>query len=120
MCAGLFVLVLGLLRGNTAGWSSTGIVAGLTAAAVLLASFVVIQQRKEQPMMPLGLFANRSFAGAQVAAFAISASFFAMFFYATIYVQAMLVWDAVETPAVLLEGIARSCTPAGLAIEGSA
>ena len=38
MCAGLFVLVLGLLRGNTAGWSSTGIVAELTAAAVLLAS----------------------------------------------------------------------------------
>ena len=70
-------------------------------------------------MMPLGLFANRSFTGAQEAAFAISPSFFAMFFYATIYVQAILVWHAVETPAVLLEGIARSCTPAGLDIEGS-
>ena len=45
MCAGVFVLVLGLLRGNTAGWSSTGIVAELTAAAVLLAGCVVIQQR---------------------------------------------------------------------------
>ena len=42
-----------------------------------------------------------------------------MFFYAIIYVQAILVWDAVEAPAVLLEGIARSSTPAGLDTEGS-
>ena len=90
LCAGLFLLVLALVRGNTDGWSSAGIVAELIAAAVLLASFVVIQQRKKQPMMPLGLFANRAFTGAQVAAFAISASFFAMFFYATIYLQAVL------------------------------
>jgi predicted MFS family arabinose efflux permease len=86
----LFLLVLALLRGNSDGWSSTGIVVELTAAAVLLAGFVVIQQTKKQPMLPLGLFANRSFTGAQVAAFAISASFFAMFFYATIYLQAVL------------------------------
>jgi EmrB/QacA subfamily drug resistance transporter len=90
LCAGLFLLVLALLRGNTAGWSSTGIIAELAAGAALLAGFVVIQQTKKQPMMPLGLFANRSFTGAQVAAFAISASFFAMFFYATIYLQAVL------------------------------
>jgi EmrB/QacA subfamily drug resistance transporter len=90
LCAGLFLLVLALLRSNTVGWSSAATVAELTAAAVLLAGFLVIQQTKEQPMMPLGLFANRSFTGAQVAAFAISASFFAMFFYATIYLQAVL------------------------------
>jgi EmrB/QacA subfamily drug resistance transporter len=90
LCAGLFLLVLALLRGNTVGWSSPAIVVELTAAAVLLAGFVLIQQTKKEPMMPLGLFSNRSFTGAQVAAFAISASFFAMFFYATIYLQAVL------------------------------
>ena len=52
LCAGLFLLVLALVRGNTDGWSSAGIIAELIAAAVLLASFVVIQQRKKQPMMP--------------------------------------------------------------------
>jgi EmrB/QacA subfamily drug resistance transporter len=90
LCAGLFLLVLALLRGNSDGWSSATIVAELTGAAVLLATFVVIQQSNKQPMMPLGLFANRSFTGAQVAAFAISASFFATFFYAPIYLQAVL------------------------------
>jgi EmrB/QacA subfamily drug resistance transporter len=90
LCAGLFLLVLALLRGNSEGWSSPRIVAELAAGAVLLAGFVVIQQTKKQPMMPLALFANPSFTGAQVAAFAISASFFAMFFYATIYLQAVL------------------------------
>ncbi len=102
LCAGLFLLVLALVRGNTDGWSSAGIVAELIAAAVLLASFVVIEQRKKQPMMPLGLFANRAFTGAQVAAFAISASFFAMFFYATIYLQAVLHMSPIAAGLVYL------------------
>lgn len=87
LCAGLFVLVLALLRGNTQGWASAAIVGELMAAAVLLAGFVIIERRRLEPMMPFGLLANRAFTGAQVAAFAISASFFAMFFYATIYLQ---------------------------------
>jgi EmrB/QacA subfamily drug resistance transporter len=102
LCAGLFLLVLALLRGNTVGWSATAIVVELTAAVVLLAGFVLIQQTKKEPMMPLGLFANRSFTGAQVAAFAISASFFAMFFYATIYLQAVLHLSPLDAGLVYL------------------
>src|SRR3954451_19479091 len=40
LAAGLFLLVLGLLRGNEDGWGSTAIVAELAGAAVLLALFV--------------------------------------------------------------------------------
>src|SRR3954467_1742761 len=43
--AALFLLVLGLLRGNDEGWGSTLIVSLFVASAVLLAAFVAIERR---------------------------------------------------------------------------
>src|SRR3954466_13676131 len=100
--SGLFLLVLALLRGNEEGWGSTPIVAALAAAAVLLVAFVVIEHRVEEPMLPLGLFRNRNFAGAQVAAAAISATFFAIFLYVTLYLQQVLGLTAIEAGLVYL------------------
>ena len=74
LIGGLFLLVLALLRGNEEGWGSTGIVAALAGAAVLLIAFVVVEQRSREPMLPLRLMGDRRFAGAQVAVFAIAAS----------------------------------------------
>src|SRR4051794_16346681 len=72
LSAGLFLLVLALLRGNDDGWTSAPIVAEFAAAGALFAAFVAIQRRVKDPMLPLGLFRNKSFTGAQIAAFAIS------------------------------------------------
>ena len=45
LIGGMFLLVLALLRGNEEGWGSTGIVAALAGAAVLLIAFIVIEER---------------------------------------------------------------------------
>jgi EmrB/QacA subfamily drug resistance transporter len=97
LSAGLFLLVLGLLRGNEQGWASTPIVAELAGAAALIVAFLVIEARVAQPMLPLRLFRNPSFTGAQIAATAISATFFASFLYMTLYMQHVLGLSAVET-----------------------
>jgi len=102
LTGGLFLLVLGLLRGNELGWGSTAIVAELAGAAVLLTAFVVVQARGRMPMLPLSLFRSGAFTGAQVTAFAISASFFAVFLYATIYMQHVLGLSAIEAGLVYL------------------
>jgi EmrB/QacA subfamily drug resistance transporter len=86
----LFLLVLALLRGNPEGWGSPLIVALFGAAAALLVAFVVIERRVAQPMLPLHLFKIPSFTGVQVAAFAVSASWFALFLYITLYLQNIL------------------------------
>src|SRR5918994_1903379 len=83
----LFLLVFGLLRGNEEGWGSPLIVGILFGAGVLLLAFVAIERRVAQPMLPLGLFKNRSFTGVQLAAFAVSGSMFALFLYITFYLQ---------------------------------
>ena len=104
LSAGLFLLVLALLRGNEDGWTSTAIVAELIGAAVAIAAFVAVEMRVASPMLPLRFFRNASFTGAQVAAFAISATFFAVFFYTTLYLQQILGLSAIEAGLVYLPG----------------
>jgi EmrB/QacA subfamily drug resistance transporter len=90
LTGGLFALVLGLLRGSDWGWSS-GRVTGLFAAAVaLLVLFAIVEARQESPMFDLSLFRVPTFAGAQIAAFAISAGMFSQFLYLTLYLQNVL------------------------------
>jgi EmrB/QacA subfamily drug resistance transporter len=104
LAPGLFLLVLALLRGNDDGWTSAAIIAELGGAAAFLAAFVALEARVKEPMLPLGLFRNRAFTGAQVGAFAISASFFAVFIYTTLYLQQILGMSAIEAGLVYLPG----------------
>jgi EmrB/QacA subfamily drug resistance transporter len=104
LTAGLFLLVLGFLRGNQDGWGSTRILAELAGGGVLLLAFVLVELRAREPMLPLGLFRNRAFTGAQVAAFSISASFFALFLYTTLYLQEVLHLSPFDTGLVYLPG----------------
>ena len=104
LIAGLFLLILALLRGNEEGWGSAGIVAALAGAAVFLVAFVIVEERSREPMLPLRLMGQRRFAGAQVAVFAIASSFFAVFFYLTLYLQTVLGLSPIETGLVYLPG----------------
>src|SRR5215217_1326499 len=113
LTAGLGLLVLGLLRGNEDGWSSTPIVAELGGAVLLLAAFVLVQSRVREPMLPLGLFRKRSFTGAQVAAFSISASMFAFYIYLAFYLQGVLGLSAVEAGLTMLPGTVLHFAVAG-------
>lgn len=133
LIGGMFLLVLGLLRGNEAGWTSGGIVVTLLGAVALLVAFGVIQLRSSRPMLPLRLLRDRAFAGAQVAVMGISASFFALFLYLTLYLQSVLGLSPLETGLVYLPGtlamfvvsgltasLAASVSPARLATVGLA
>jgi len=104
LIGGLFLLVLALLRGNEDGWGSTGILAALAGAVVLLAAFVFVEERSREPMLPLRLLTDRRFAGPQVIVVAIAASFFAVFLYLTLYLQTVLGKSPIETGLVYLPG----------------
>jgi EmrB/QacA subfamily drug resistance transporter len=131
LTGGVFLLVLALLRGNQDAWGSTQIVAELAGAVVLLGLFVLAQWRTSEPMLPLGLFRRRDFGAAQAAAFAISASFFAVFFYTTLYLQEVLHLSPIQTGLVYLPGtilmfvasgvsdkLTRRVAPAVLVVSG--
>src|SRR4051794_387705 len=54
--AALFLLILGLIRGNPDGWSDPRILAALIGAGVLLAAFLAVERRSAHPMLDLTLF----------------------------------------------------------------
>jgi EmrB/QacA subfamily drug resistance transporter len=85
--AGLFALVLALLRGRDWGWGSGTTLGLFVGAAVALTVFVAVQLREDSPMFDMTLFRKPTFAGAQIVAFAISSSMFAQFLYLTLYLQ---------------------------------
>jgi EmrB/QacA subfamily drug resistance transporter len=109
----LFGLVFALLRGSADGWTSAPILASFGGAGVLLIAFVAIEARRAQPMLPLRLFRNPSFTGAQVGAFGISASLFALWLYLTLYLQSVLGLSAIEAGLVFLPGTVLNFVVAG-------
>ncbi len=98
----LFLLILGLLRGNDDGWSSTTIVALLLGSAVLMLAFILIELRQSRPMFDLSLFRKPGFVGVSLATFAIGAGMFAMYPYITLYLQNDLGYSPLAGGARLL------------------
>ena len=64
-----------------------GHVGAFAAGLLLLASFVRIERRAEQPITPLRLFASRTRSGAYVARMLAVGGMFSMFFFLTQYLQ---------------------------------
>jgi EmrB/QacA subfamily drug resistance transporter len=94
---GLFSLVLALIEGNDHGWTSAFIVILLVVGFAAMAAFIATQARQGATMIDLALFRRPAFVGAQITAFAISSSMFAMFLYLTLYLQNILGLSALET-----------------------
>jgi EmrB/QacA subfamily drug resistance transporter len=88
--AGMAALVYGFIRSAQEGWSDAWTIASFAAAAVLLASFLLIERRTRQPITPLHLFRDRDRAGSYVIMLALAAALFGMFFFLTLFVQDVL------------------------------
>ncbi len=92
----LFMLLLGLIRGNDEGWTSALILGLFAGSAALLVLFVIAEIVQEKPMFDLSLFRKPTFSGASVAAFAVASTIFAMFLYLTLYLQTLLGYSPLQ------------------------
>ncbi|MEV8437386.1 DHA2 family efflux MFS transporter permease subunit [Actinosynnema sp. NPDC051121] len=87
---GVFGVAAGLIRGNAAGWTSPWVLVGLIGGVVALALFVAYEHRSPNAMMPMRMFANRSFTAGCVAGFILMAGIFALGFLTAQYLQLAL------------------------------
>jgi EmrB/QacA subfamily drug resistance transporter len=93
--AGLFALVLGLLRGNDWHWGSGREIGLFVGGAAALVAFGVLQSRRTNPMLDVRLFRVPTFTGAQIIAFTISSAMFSQFLYLALYLQDVLRYSPV-------------------------
>lgn len=75
------------IHGETAGYGSTPELVLFAAAGVTAAAFVWWERRAADPMLPVQLFRNPSFTGANLVALATNYGVFVVFFFTTLYLQ---------------------------------
>jgi EmrB/QacA subfamily drug resistance transporter len=95
--AGLMLLVYGMTRATQHGWATPATIGLLTASAVLIVSFFLIESRSKAPLLPLRIFRLRTLAGSNLAALITSGSVFSQFFLLTLYMQQVLHYSALKT-----------------------
>jgi MFS family permease len=69
---------------------------------VLIAAFLVIESRHQDPLVPLRIFSNRSLSAADATLLLVVAALFAMFFFLTLYLQQVLGFSALKTGVAYL------------------
>ena len=84
---GLLGVVLGLVRADAHGWTSTGVLASFALGALGLAAFAWCELRTSNPMLPLGLFRTRSFTAVNLAALFMSFGMFGSIFFLSQFLQ---------------------------------
>jgi MFS family permease len=80
-------LAWGLMRGNSAGWSSLEVVATLGAGLLLAAAFVGWELRAREPMVPMRFFRSHAFASGIASSFFFYASMYGVLFFLPQFLQ---------------------------------
>jgi EmrB/QacA subfamily drug resistance transporter len=99
---GLFSLTYALIEANTYGWGSPRIVGAFVVAAVALGAFILLERYQRAPMLPLELFRNRTYTGANSVILLVALAMFGVFFFVSLYMQQILRYSPVEAGAAFL------------------
>ena len=83
----LFALVWGLIKAQNYGFGDVLPLSFFALAVALGIAFLIREDRAAHPLMPLGLFRNRSFAAGTVLAMLGFFALFGAFFFLTLYLQ---------------------------------
>ena len=85
--AGLFLIVFGFSRAESSGWTAALTLGCLIGGVVLLAAFVVAEQRSPHPLLPLRVILDRTRGGSYLAVFISGIAIFGTFLFLTYYLQ---------------------------------
>jgi EmrB/QacA subfamily drug resistance transporter len=102
--AGMLLLVFTVVEAPDAGWTSARTLAGVAGAAAILAAFVIHEQRAHEPLIRLGILRSTPLVRANVGAMALVGAWFGFQFIATLYMQQLRGWSALETGLAIFPG----------------
>ena len=115
--AGLFSLTYGFNEAATKGWSATSTLSFLVVSIVLLISFVVIETKVANPMMPLRVVTERNRGGSYLGSLIVGAGLFSMFLFLGLYLQNILGFSPLKSGFAFLPFTAGIIFGAGIASQ---
>ncbi len=100
--AALMLAVYAVVNANDAGWASPQTIGLLALAAMGSLTFVLIESRIREPLVPLRLFLQRNLATANILAIFWAAGGFAWFVISALYLQHVLGYDPLRVGLAFL------------------
>ncbi|MCW3034539.1 MAG: hypothetical protein QOK19_2852 [Solirubrobacteraceae bacterium] len=95
--ASLVGVTFGIVRTDTLGWGSPGVLGPLAAGLVLLGLFGLVEARlASAPLIPLSILRFVQLRISNIVVTLLYAAFFPVWFFLTLYVQEVLHYDAIE------------------------
>jgi MFS family permease len=94
---GMLLLVFALVEAPEAGWGSGRTLGSLAGAGALMAAFGAIERRTAFPLVRLGILRSGSLVRANLAAMSLFGAWVGFLFIATLYLQQLRGWSALET-----------------------
>jgi EmrB/QacA subfamily drug resistance transporter len=104
LTVGMLLLVYSVVEAPEHGWASARTLGSLAVAAAILAAFVVHERRMSVPLVRLGILRSSSLVRANFAAMALIGGWFGFQFIATLYMQQLRGWSALETGLAIFPG----------------
>jgi EmrB/QacA subfamily drug resistance transporter len=99
---GLTSLVYGFTKAAQDGWDAFATIAFIVAGVVMLAVFVLIEQRTKNPLLPLRIVLDRNRGGAYLTSLLVGAGLFGAFLFLTLYLQFVLGYSPVKAGSAVL------------------
>ena len=98
----LGMLIAVLIEGASFGWRSPWIVGGVVVSLIAGGSFVAIESKHAQPMLPLSLFRNRVFSSAALVSMVSALTFYGLIFTLSLYFQQVRAYSPLMTGLAFL------------------
>ncbi|QNA76343.1 MFS transporter [Streptomyces sp. So13.3] len=100
--AGLATDVYAIVRAPETGWGSAQTWLVLLAGVALIAAFIAIQFKRQEPLMRLAIWRAPNLAGANIAQLLMAAAWIPMWFFLNLYLQQVLGLGAFASGSALL------------------
>jgi EmrB/QacA subfamily drug resistance transporter len=93
--ASLIAFTFGIVRTDTLGWLSAGVLVPLVAGLALLGCFLYVERRARAPLVPLSIFRVPALRAANLIVVLLYVAFFPVWFFLSLYLQEVLGDDAI-------------------------
>jgi EmrB/QacA subfamily drug resistance transporter len=104
LTVGMLLLVFTLVESPDKGWASARTLGSFAAVAAILGAFVLREQRAAAPLVRLGILRSQSLVRANLGAMMLFGGWVGFQFIATLYLQQLRGWSALETGFAIFPG----------------
>jgi MFS family permease len=104
LTAGMLLLVFTLVEAPDVGWSSVRTLVSFAAVVAIFAAFVVRERSAAAPLVRLGILRSSALVRANLGAMSLFGGWVGFQFIATLYMQQLRGWSALETGLAIFPG----------------